>query len=87
MKTKAILRCKDDYFEPKDCVIAKVIRLNSVDFLHFQSHILRDQDFIKENTDLCGADENGNTKCLLVLNRDGEDGILVNTEGYNYYAA
>ncbi len=84
LKTKARFRCKETVLELQDCLIEKVIRLNSDDFLCFQRNLCKDQDFIIENNDIGGSDEQGNKRCLLILNRDSDDGILVNTEGYNY---
>lgn len=84
LKTKAILRCKDNDFEPKDCVIEKVIRLDSDDFQHYCGNIYEYRDFIKENSEICGRDADGNQRCLLVLDRNGSDGILIQSEGYDY---
>ena len=84
LKTKAAFKCKEPSLELKDCVIEKVIRLDSGDFQHFQNNLCSDYDFIKENNHIGGGDGQGSTRCLLVLDRAGGDGILVNTEGYDY---
>ena len=84
LKTKATFKHKEPNLELKECIIEKVIRLNSDDFQHFSNNLFSDYDFIKENNSIGGRDENGDQRCLLVLDRDGGDGILVNTEGYDY---
>lgn len=84
LKIKARFRCKETELELQNCLIEKVVRLNSDDFLHFQRNLCEDQDFIIENNNIGGSDEHGNKRCLLILSRDSDDGILVNAEGYNY---
>jgi hypothetical protein len=83
LKTKAIFKCKETEIEPQDCIINKIIRLSSNDFIRFQRTLCHEHDFIEANN-IGGSDEHGNKRCLLVLDQDGNDGILVNTEGHNY---
>lgn len=84
MVTKAVFHCKETEVDAKKCAIVKTIRLDSDGFQYFSNNLCQYHDFIKENNHIGGTDEFGNQHCILVLDRDGEDGILVNTEGYEY---
>ena len=52
LKTKAIFERKTDDFQPKDCVIEKVIALTSHEYNGFSKNMLDYYDFIKDNTGL-----------------------------------
>ena len=66
----------------------KVIQLSAQQFQHFSANLLRDMPFITANKGLTGYDK-GVTRCLLVTTKRNRDGILVNSEGFDYarYAA
>ena len=68
----------------QDFRICAVEFLENNEWQHFTNNLLDDYDFIdKHSQRLCvGSDEVVNA--LLVLNKDGEDGILVNSEGSAY---
>ena len=83
--------------EDLDCVeqakpcrveVARMIELNQAQFQHFSAHMLEDMPFIAVNRDLM-READGVQHCLLVYDRDRQDGILVQSEGYDYarYAA
>ena len=83
--------------EDLDCVeqakpcrveVARMIELNQAQFQHFSAHMLHDMPFIAANRDLM-REAAGVQCCLLVYDRDRSDGILVQSEGYDYarYAA
>ena len=94
----------DTYFRRKpvrvedlDCVertkpfrieVTRMIELNQAQFQHFSTHMLQDMPFIAANRDLM-READGVQRCLLVYDRDRSDGILVQSEGYDYarYAA
>ncbi|WP_094551447.1 DUF6329 domain-containing protein [Petroclostridium xylanilyticum] len=89
LKTKAIFERKTDDFQPKDCVIEKVIELTSQEYDAFSKNMLADYGFIKDNVDLMYVDQEGIYHCLLVVGEDRPDGILIESEGSGYarYAA
>ena len=68
----------------QDFRICAVEFLENNEWQHFTNNLLDDYDFIDRHSQrLCvGSDEVVNA--LLVLNKDGEDGILVNSEGSAY---
>ena len=84
LATKAVFNRKVDDFEPKSCVIEKVIALTSQDYDEFSQNMLADYDFIKDNIDLQYCDNNGVFHCLMVVGEDRKDGILVESEGSGY---
>jgi len=89
LTTKAIFERKVDDFEPKDCIIEKVVALASHEYNKFSHNMLADHGFIKDNKDLQYCDAEGTYHCILVVGEDGIDGILVESEGADYarYAA
>lgn len=54
------------------------------EFLHFKNNLLDDYPFIEECAERLHGDENGIVRGLLVLCKDSDDGILVNSEGRSY---
>ncbi len=84
LKTKAVFARKESSFEPQDCVIEKIIRLTDTEYDSFAANMLHDYDFIKDNVDLMGIDNNGTEHCLLVTGEGRQDGILVDSSGSSY---
>jgi hypothetical protein len=82
--TTAAFRCKEPEIGQVSCVIENIIRLDSAEFKYFCNNLLEYRDFIRDNKPETSRDSNGNTRCLLVLDRDGDDGVLINPEGYDY---
>ena len=79
---------EDKTVQPIRVEVVKVIQLSAQQFQHFSAHLLRDMPFITANKGLTGYDK-GVTRCLLVTAKRNRDGILVNSEGFDYarYAA
>lgn len=75
---------KETRLEPKPCFVDKTIVLPYTQFQHFKSHLMEDYDFLLENQNSMGATKDGMIKGLLVLSDQGNDGILVNSEGSSY---
>lgn len=67
-----------------DCVIEKIVELPEKEYKYFKTAPLQDMSFIAENTDLMYKDSNGVFHCLLVLGEGSSDGVLIESEGYNY---
>lgn len=67
-----------------DCVIEKIVELPEKEYKYFKTAPLQDMSFIAENTDLMYKDSDGVFHCLLVLGEGSSDGILIESEGYNY---
>jgi len=84
LKTNAVFKYKEACLEPRGCVVEKVIPLSGPDYDVFSRNLLRDHAFIRDHSDLMYRDENGTMHCLLVTGEDRPDGILVQSEGYDY---
>ena len=88
MKFKANFLYKPGNFQMDDCQIDKVVDLSYEDFCRLKITPLEDQPFIAENK-RCMYSEDGIMHCLLALGQGSHDGVLIESEGYNYprYAA
>jgi hypothetical protein len=89
LQLNANFQYKDATIRAKDCIVEKTIQLSGEQFDMFSKRLLTDWDFIKDNIPSMFFDEDGAYHCLLVTGEGRQDGILVQSEGYNYarYAA
>ena len=83
MIIQAELRRKQSEYEGEACVVDKVIELPAQRFRQFSRTLLVDYDFIAENKNAIRHDDDAR-HCLLILDADGTDGVLVDPQGYNY---
>ncbi len=83
MKFKTNFQYKASNFQMEDCRIEKVVELSHEDFCRLKITPLDDQPFIMENND-CMFKKDGIMHCLLALEQGGNDGVLIDAEGYNY---
>ncbi|NCB63538.1 MAG: hypothetical protein EOM52_07980 [Clostridia bacterium] len=75
---------------PSPIEVAKVVELSDMEYQYFTTHLLVDAPFIAANRDLMAFDgQTGVTHCLLVTAKSVQDGVLVDSQGYDYarYAA
>lgn len=84
MKMNVMFHRKEVKFETAECKIEKVVELKEDEYIQFRNNMLRDYDFIADNTDKMYIDKEGVTHCLLVLGEDQNDGIAINSSGYSY---
>jgi len=77
------LEHKVNKFKTEACVVDKIIELPSDEYAAFSNNILGDYPFIKESADLMKK-KIGVNHCLLVLGEGYDDGIFIQTEGYEY---
>lgn len=89
MKLQALFERKLSKFNLADAVIEAVEVLSHDQFEAFSRQILKDADFIAAHKSSMYSDENGARHCLLVLDEASDNGILVDSQGYDYarYAA
>jgi hypothetical protein len=82
LRIQANLIHKSNDLRPPVCQIEKIIELpqDEFDFLAYNPFI--DRGFISENRNYMGKWD-GIYHCLLVLDEDGYDGVLIEAEGYN----
>ena len=83
MKFKTNFQYKASNFQMEDCRIERVVELSREDFCRLKITPLDDQPFIMENKD-CMFKKDGIMHCLLALEQGGNDGVLIDAEGYNY---
>lgn len=89
MKLQAFFERKLPKFDLTDAVIEAVEVLSHDRFEAFSRQLLQDTDFIAVHKSAMYIDENDVRHCLLVLDEAYDNGILVDSQGYNYarYAA
>ena len=88
MKFKANFQYKPENFQMDDCRIERVVELSAEEFSALVTVPLRDHPAVAANKD-CMFSEDGVRHCLLALGHGSNDGVLLESEGYNFprYAA
>ena len=88
MKIKANFLYKPGNFQMDDCQIEKVLKLSYGEFSELKVIPLKDQPFVRENKS-CMFSDGSVMHCLLALGEGCNDGILIQSCGYDYprYAA
>lgn len=76
MKINAVLRCKESEMKPRAYEVSDVITLSDAEFRNVMKESLKDREYLKGRT--------GQDTCVLLLSKTGDDGILVDTQGYDY---
>ena len=66
------------------CVVEKVIEIPETDFKRLLAAPLEDKYYIKQNCELMGVDDDSTSHCVLVIDCHNGDGMLIESEGYNY---
>lgn len=78
------LNRKENRIETEACHIVRTIELPHHEFEAFRNNLLDDYSFIAHPADEMGTYSSGISQCLLVLCKDAEDGILIESSGCNY---
>ena len=84
MRGKSKFERKQAVLEVDEFAVEAVTVLSHDQYNRFANNLLYDYDFINEHNDKMCVDSDGITHVLLVLDEEGEDGILVNSEGSAY---
>lgn len=79
----ANLICKADRFVPKKCTVEKVIEVSDTEFRKFTENPMKRNYYLPKYKDLMGYYDDSYHGVLFV-NMDNGDGLLVNSEGYDY---
>ncbi len=77
------LICKADRFEPHKCTVEKVIEVSDTEFRKFIEHPEKRNYYLPKYKDLMGYYDDSYHGVLFV-NMENGDGLLVNSEGYDY---
>lgn len=81
---KAIFERKPSDFDLRSFEVSKTILLPAEIFEDVLKNPMRDYDFIQENIEQMHCDSNGVYHCLLLTGEGRNDGLLVESEGYDY---
>ena len=84
LKTNAIFFRKVSELETQPCVIEAIQLMNQSEYDELSKGLLRDRSFISDKKEDMFTDLSGQTHCLLALNEESGDGILIDSSGYNY---
>ena len=76
MKINAVLRCKEPEIKPRAYEVSDVITLSDAEYRSVLKEPLKDREYLKGRT--------GQDACVLLLSKTGDDGILVDTQWYDY---
>ena len=75
--------CKADRFEPKKCTVEKVIEVSDSEFKKFIENPMKRNYYLPQYKDLMGYYDDSYHGVMFV-NIENGDGLIVNTEGYDY---
>ena len=84
LKTNAIFFRKVSELETQPCVIEAIQLMNQSEYDELSKGLLRDRPFISDKKEDMFTDQSGQIHCLLALNEESGDGILIDSSGYNY---
>ena len=81
LKLNAMMWRKPETLEPRSYKVSEVIVLSDAEFRDVMKNSLEDRGYL--------SGRHGDDTCVLLLSENGDDGILVDTQGCNYprYAA
>ena len=87
--TKGIFERKIPNFNAANCIIEGIELMYEEEFKEFSRNLLKDRDFIRDRKDEMYIDSDRQVHGLLALDMDSGDGILIESQGYDYarYAA
>lgn len=84
LKFNSTLNHKATDYKTHEIIVEKVVTLYGRDFSELKDHTMRDDPYISANRDLMYIDSNDVAHCLLLVDYDSGDGILVESEGSSY---
>ncbi len=84
LKFNSTLNHKQSDYKTHEVIVEKVVTVYGRSFSELKDHPMRDNPYIAENRDLMYIDSDDIAHCLLLVDYDSGDGILVESEGSNY---
>lgn len=84
LTTKARFERKLSVLEAQDCVIEAIEVMSNEKYNNFTNSLLTDMRFISDRKEDMFTDSLGQIHCLLALNDESGDGVLINSSGYDY---
>lgn len=84
LKFNSTLNHKQSDYKTREIIVEKVITFYGKSFSELKDHPLHENQYIVQNRDLMYIDSNDTAHCLLMVDSDSGDGVLVESEGSNY---
>jgi len=84
LKFNSTLNHKQSDYQTREIIVEKVITLYGKSFSELKDHPLHNNPYIAQNRDLMYIDSDDIAHCLLLVDYDSGDGILVEADGCNY---
>lgn len=84
LTTKARFEKKLSALEAQNCVIEAIEVMSNEDYEKFANSLLTDRQFIADRKEDMFTDSSGQIHCILALNEESGDGVLINSSGYDY---
>ncbi|MCM1530530.1 MAG: DUF6329 domain-containing protein [Alistipes sp.] len=84
LKFNSTLNHKQSDYKTHEVIVEKAVMVYDKSFSELKDHPMRDDPYIAENRDLMYTDSDDVAHCLLLVDYDSGDGILVESEGSNY---
>lgn len=84
LKFNSTLDHKQSDYKTREIIVEKVITLYGKSFSELKNHPLSDNQYIAQNRELMYIDSNYTAHCLLMVDYDSGNGILVESEGSSY---
>ena len=75
---------KETYYQPERCQVDVTVTLNHWEFEYLKNSTLDDFNFIRDSLDKLPVTNDNTRHCILALDETGEDGILIDPQGYSY---
>ena len=84
LETRGIFLRKEEKMPVKKCIIEAVVTIPDSEFKEFQKGLYESQPFIRDNLDKMYVEKSGEFHTILVVGDESPDGVLVESEGYDY---
>lgn len=84
IETRGIFLRKEEKLSVQKCMIEAVITIPESEFKEFQNSLYERQSFILDNLDKMYVGMSGELHTILVVGDESSDGVLVESEGYDY---
>lgn len=84
LKFNSTLNHKQSDYKTHEVIVEKAVMVYDRSFSELKDHPMHDNPYIAENRDLMYTDSDDVAHCLLFVDYDSGDGILVESEGSNY---
>lgn len=84
LETRGIFLRKEEKMPVQKCIIEAVVTIPDSEFKEFQKGLYESQPFIRDNLDKMYVEKSGEFHTILVVGDESPDGVLVESEGYDY---